>query len=203
MSRDRLLPAGQKAEVIAAIYADADRQGWRTLSLKDRSRIYSSWVDDPRIGQVLTQYMTPEQARAWIKDGPMKEYGRALRGAGRYASFGRQGGTGPQDVVRHALGVDASVIESSLGTKPLHCLAQVGDAQIYVAWGEGSNFRNLVWAALTASVDGGVPAHVVILEPPGVTTLNDEIRRQRAIAERCGLRVYHMREVLGESGVSP
>ena len=88
MSRDKLLPALLRAQVVKAIYGDADRVGWQTLPLPDRTRAFNEWVEDDRIGGVLTQFMTPEQARSWIKDGPMKEYARALRGAGRYAAHG-------------------------------------------------------------------------------------------------------------------
>jgi hypothetical protein len=201
--RDELLPRDLRAGVVSALYADADRMGWRTLGLPDRSHAYSAWVDDPRIGGVLTGFMTPEQARAWIKDGPMKEYGRALRGAGRYAAHGRQGGTGPNDVVRHALGPAARLVEGSVGSKPLHCLAEVGDETAYLVWGDSSNFRNLLWAALRVSVDDGLEAHIVVMEPPGATTRGEEAKRQRAYTDRCRLHLHHMREILGMPGGGP
>jgi hypothetical protein len=202
MSRDKLLPAEAQAAVITALYAAADDMGWTTLGPADRSLAYSNWVEDPSVGGVLTRYMTPEQARSWIKDGPMKEYGRALRGAGRYAAFGRQGGTGPEDVVAHAVGSGTRIIAGSLGSKPLHCLAEPADdaAPVYVAWGESGNFRHLLWAALRASVEQGLDAHVVVLEPPGGATPGAEAKRQQALADRCDVRLHRMREVLGRSG---
>jgi hypothetical protein len=198
MSRDKLLPALLRAQVVRAIYGDADRVGWQTLPLTDRTRAFNEWVEDDRIGGVLTQFMTPEQARSWIKDGPMKEYARALRGAGRYAAHGRHGGTGPLDVVRHALGAGAEV-DGLVGTKPLHCLARSADGPdtAYVTWGDSRNFRNLLWAALRASVLENFDAHIVVLEPRGLTTPGDECKRQQAFADRCDLHLHHMREILG------
>jgi hypothetical protein len=203
MSRDKLLPPAVRTEIVAALYADAERMSWQTLALADRTRAYSAWVDDPRIGGVLTKFMTPEQARSWLKDGPMKEYGRALRGAGRYALHGRHGGTGPDEVVQHALGLEAVVVPGSVGSKPLHCRAVHGDDIAFLAWGESKNFRNLLWAALRASVDDGLEAHIVVMEPPGLTTSGDEMKRQRAFTERCQLELHHMREVFGTPGGSP
>lgn len=199
MRRETLLPEEQLVAVVTAIYADADEQNWDTASLGTRTRMYTAWVDDPRVGGILTKYMSPEQARSWIKDGPMKEYSRASRGAGRYARFGRQGGTGPADVARVALGDNASVIAGSDGVKPLHCLAEVPDGPVtYIAWGEAKNFRNIVWAALRASVENNLTAHIVVTEPPGRVTPSEDVKTQQAIADRCGLTLHHMRETFGD-----
>lgn len=195
-----IVPEEQLAAVVTALYADADSAGWDTLPLADRTRTYSAWVDDPRIGGILTRYMTPEAARAWIKDGPMKEYGRARRGAGRYARFGRQGGTTAADVVRFVLRNGATVVQGSYGDKPFHCLATDGRGEInYLAWGEARNLRNLLWAALRAAVDDGLSAHIVVMEPPGLTTPGDQVKTHRALAARCGLGMHHMRETLGKA----
>lgn len=198
MSRDKLLPASLRAEVVEAIYSDADQLGWQTLPLPDRTRTFNQWISEDRIGGILTRFMTPEQARSWIKDGPMKEYAHALRGAGRYAAQGRTGGTSPLDVVRHAVGPNVE-IDGLVGTKPLHCLARTaGDAATaYVAWGDSRNFRNLLWAALRASVLDNLDAHIVLLEARGLTTPSDECKRQQAFADRCNVQLHHMREILG------
>jgi len=202
-ARDKLLPAAVRERVVRAIYADADRLGWQTLSLADRTATFNQWIEDDRVGGPLTRFMTPEQARSWIKDGPMKEYGRALRGAGRFAEYGRQGGTGPVDVVRHALGPTAAVVDGSLGSKPLHCLGEVDGTASYVAWGDNRNFKNLLWAALRASALDGVDAHLVVLEPPGTASASELVKEQQKLAERCGLTVHRMREVLGAAGDRP
>jgi hypothetical protein len=199
MRRDALLPDEQLTLVVTALYTDADARGWGSLSLADRSRAYSEWIEDGRVGVILTKYMTPEAARSWIKDGPMKEYSRATRGTGRYARFGRHGGTGPADVAATALGPGAQVVEGSVSVKPSHCLATTASGEVvYIAWDEARNFRSIVWAALRASVEDGYDAHVVVMEPPGKATTTDDILSHKALAQRCGIEVHHMRERLGE-----
>ena len=198
MKRLTLLPDEQLALVVTALYEDADTRCWDTLPLADRSRAYSTWVEDARVGGILTRYMSPEAARSWIKDGPMKEYRRAARGTGRYARFGRQGGTGPADIAAAVLGSGASVLEDSIGDKPSHCLAQTqSGGTAYLAWDEASNLKNVVWAALCASIEHGWEAHAVVMEPPGRTTTMAESATHTAIAERCGIGIHHMRERLG------
>jgi hypothetical protein len=191
---NQLVPREQLSTVIAALYEDAERLDWETLSPADRTKTYSRWVEDARVGGVLTRYMTPEQARAWIKDGPMKEFSRAQRGAGRYARFGRPVGTTATDVVRHALGGDAMVSSGTEGVKPFHCLAEIGTRTAYVTWGEARNFRNLLWAALRAAVTDGLESHIVVTEPPDHPTSTDGAQQHKALAARCGLSVHHMRE---------
>lgn len=202
-NRDKLLPPAVREQVVRAIYADADRLGWQTLPLADRTATFNRWIEDERVGGPLTRFMTPEQARSWIKDGPMKEYGRALRGAGRFAAYGRQGGTGPNDVVRHALGPTATLVEGSLGSKPLHCLGAIDGATAYIAWDHSRNFKNLLWAALRASALDGLDAHLVVLEPPGTASPPELVKEQQKLAERCALTVHRMREVLGIAGGQP
>jgi hypothetical protein len=199
MRRDALLPDEQLSLVVTALYADADARGWATLPLADRSRAYGDWVEDERVGGILTKYMTPEATRSWIKDGPMKEYSRAARGTGRYARYGRQGGTGPADVVITVLGQGATVVDGSVGVKPSHCQAvDAAGETVYLAWGEAKNFRNLLFAALSASLKSGQDAYVVVMEPPGRATTTDDVLAHKAFAERCGLGIHHMRERLGD-----
>ncbi len=198
--RDTFIPEAQLAEVITALYENAQAKNWTYLSPGDRSRAYSAWVEDERVGGILTKYMTPEAARAWIKDGPMKEYGRALRGAGRYARFGRSGGTTAEDIVKAALGEDWSVVEGTVGVKPFHTVAvcRTGETA-YVAWGESQNFKNLIWAALRACVESAAVGHVVVTEAPGVTTPRDLANSHKAIAGRCGMSIHYVREKLGST----
>lgn len=196
--RDTLVPEAQLADVITALYDDAHAQDWVHMSPGDRSRAYSAWVDNDRVGGVLTRYMTPEAARAWIKDGPMKEYGRAIRGTGRYARFGRTGGTSADDIISTALGAGWQVIAGTEGVKPFHAEAESQDGQTaYVVWDESRNFKNLVWAALRASVESAAPAHIVVTEPPGATTSPDLVDLQRTIAKRCNLHLHYVREQFG------
>ena len=198
MTRERL-PTSIRASVVTALYADAARLGWQTLAPADRTAAFNRWLEDPNIGGKLERFMTLEQARLWITDGPMKEYSRAMRGQGRFAEFGREGGTSPKDVVRHALGDDASIL-GAVGSKPLHCVASSADGRhAYVAWGDASNFRHLLWAALRASVAEDLEGHIVVLEPPGTVTPGDVSKHQRALAERCALNLHYLKEIVGHA----
>ena len=199
MKRPTLLPEQQLVTMVRTLYAQADEAGWDTLSPRDRSRMYTQWVEatDP-VGKILARYMTPEAARSWIKDGPMKEYARANRSTGRYAAFGRHGGTSPLDIARQALGQGATVEEGSEAVKPLRCHAHAADgSRVLILWGDRRSFKDLLWAALRAAADDGDTPHIVVLEPPGKVTPTDERNRLNAIATRCGIDVTYMREILG------
>lgn len=199
MTRETLLPDELLAAVVTALYDDADRDAWDSLPLRDRTNRYSAWVEDARVGGILCRFMSPESARSWIKDGPMKEYSRARRGAGRYARFGRASGTGPAEIAVAALGQGATVVDGSAGVKPFHCLAIGADGvTAYLSWGESRTFRNLVWAALRSAVEDGIPSHIIVTEPPGHVTPGDVGKAQQALANRCGLTLHHTREVFGE-----
>jgi hypothetical protein len=196
MSRDKLIPEQQLGAVVTALYAEAERLQWDTLGPNDRTRAYSAWVEASHIGGVLTRYMTPEAARTWIKDGPMKEYSRARRGAGRYKRFGRPAGTTALDIARHTLGQNATIVVGTEGDKPFHCRVELPDREVFLVWGEARNYRNLLWAALRTSVIDNIDAHIVVMEPPGQPTPTEDVRLHKAIAKRCGLTAHHMREHL-------
>lgn len=193
-SDSRRVPQEQVDSVIKALYADADRLGWQHLSPNQRTAQYDQWVSSPPIGGVLTTYMSSENARSWIKDGPMKEYARARQGAGRYAKFGSAQGPTAGQIAAHALGTGAVVVEGSRGVKPFHCLAAATDGRsMYIAWGEAKNFRHLVWACLVyLAGNPGLAATVVITETMADPATAAEKAQYGSIAARCsiGLKYY-------------
>jgi hypothetical protein len=84
--------------------------------------------------------------------------------------------------------------------KPPHCLAtDLAGNTGYLVWGEAGNFRNQLWAALRAAVADDLPAHVVVLEPPGRPTSTAEANTHRAMAWRCRLGLHYLPEVLGRT----
>jgi hypothetical protein len=194
--RDKLLPGGQLEGVIAALYADAEAMDWEHQTLAEKTRQYARWIQDERVGQVLTRYMPAEAARAWIKDGPMKEFRLARRGAGRYAEFGQASVTGPNDVVRYALGEGWHIVDDHVGVKPFHLEAEHEGRRAFVTWGQAANFRHLVWAALRWAVDHKGLAVIVVTDSAERPTPEDEAVWHKRVAERCGLEVAHMRERL-------
>lgn len=197
MRRPGIVPDLQLANVVTALYADADAAGWENLATRDRTRMYASWVEASAAGEILAQYMTPEAARSWIKDGPMKEYSRANRGAGRYAEFGRTGGTSVTDIVRVALGDAGELIPGSEQLKPFLCRATKDQVTAVITWGDSRQFKDLLWAALRPATENGIEPHIVVMEPPGRTVAAADRAFQAALAQRCALNVHYMREVLG------
>lgn len=190
----RRIPRDQVKSVVTALYAAADRLDWEHLSANARTDLYDEWTTDSEIGGVLTKYMSSENARSWIKDGPMKEYGRARLGAGRYAEFGSSAGLTPESVVTRVLGPTAQIIPNSFGVKPLHCLAEAKGATTYVAWDAAKNLRHLVWAAVNhLSIHTGHTAVVVLLETLSHPITQSEKVRHSRIAERCSITIAYYR----------
>lgn len=194
--RDKVLPGDLLSQVVAALYADAEGMDWEHQPPAERTRQYARWIHDERVGKVLTRFMSAEAARSWIKDGPMKEFSRARRGAGRYAEFGHATVTGPNDVVRHALGKGWRVCGDRVGVKPFHCEAEYEDQRAFVTWGPTGNFRHLLWAALRWSVEHEWRAIIVVTELAERPTPEDEAAWHKKVGDRCGLEVTHMRERL-------
>jgi hypothetical protein len=195
-SESRRVPAEQVEAIVKALYADADSLDWEHLPPGRRTVHYDKWVSASEIGAVLNLYMSSENARSWIKDGPMKEYGRARQGAGRYAKLGSAQGTTPEQIANHALGATASIAEGSMGVKPFHCVAttSLNSARTYVAWGAAKNIRYLVWACLNYLADN--PDHdatVVITETMANPTTTAEKTRHSRIAAQCSLGLRYFR----------
>lgn len=190
----RRVPADKRAAVVRALYADAARVEWEHLPINQRTAQYDKWVVAPEVGGVLTEYMSAETARSWIKDGPMKEYTRAQQGAGRYAKFGSKAAVTPEQIAVRALGPSASVVSESFGVKPLHCVGRIAGHETYLSWGEAKNFRYLIWACLTYLADNPLGnAHVVVIETMADPTTASEKAQQAAIAGRCRIGLSHHR----------
>lgn len=68
--------------IVSRLFADMERLGWEGMTPRQRTSQYGEWIKDAEIGQRLAEWMTPERARVWIKDGPVKEYPRALADVG-------------------------------------------------------------------------------------------------------------------------
>lgn len=184
----------KRADVVKALYADAARVEWEFLPIHQRTAQYDKWVVAPEIGGVLTEYMSAETSRSWIKDGPMKEYARAQQGVGRYAKFGSKAAVAPAQVVARALGPEATVVDGTFGVKPLHCVGALAERETYLAWGEAKNFRYLVWACLTYLADSpSADAHVVVTETMADPTTASEKAQHAAIAGRCRIGLSHYR----------
>lgn len=193
-AESRRVPKDQIDGVVKVLYAAADRLDWEHLPASYRTAQYDDWVTDHEIGGVLTKYMSAENARSWIKDGPMKEYGRARLGAGRYARFGSSVGPTAEQLVRHTLGSESVVLDNTTGIKPFHCLAKVEGATTYVVWDAAKNLRHLVWSTLNHLASN--PSHegcVVILETLDHPVTRGAKTHHKRIAERCSIAIRYYR----------
>lgn len=190
----RRLPRDQVESVVKALYSAADRLDWEHQPPSVRTAQYDDWVTDAEIGGILTRYMSAENARSWIKDGPMKEYGRARLGAGRYAKYGTPSGPSPEQLAVHALGTGASVIDGSIGVKPFHCIVGSDSTTTYLVWESAQNLRHLVWACINyLASHSNHEACILILETLEHPVTQAEKARHTRIAERCSISIKYYR----------
>jgi hypothetical protein len=171
--------------------------GWEYLSNSEKTNQYRQWIADPSIGGILGSFMREENARVWIKDGPMKEYARAQEGFGPYARYAVQRFKGAGEVVQAAFGAGWSVVDDSIGEKPMHCLATDGLSTRYVCWGRPGSFRDLMWAALNQPPEGLSASAVVVTTRQGEKLRRDDRDQQTEMAKRSGVAlVYLFREMI-------
>lgn len=188
------LPPPVESEVVSYLYGQAAEVGWDTLTPQDRSRQYSRWIDDPNVGGVLIQFLSREDARVWIKDGPMKEYARSRSGLGKYATFVTGPVTKAADIVGRVLGTSWTPDVSTLDVKPLRCVARHGGNAVLVIWGPAKDFKHLVWAALKVAVaDRNARIAMALVQTGGQAGQRAEKDFQQRIAVRCGIELHFVR----------
>lgn len=134
--------------VVRKVYADALELDWEHCTLREHTEQYARWLEDPAVGGILSQWLAPEDQRVWLKDGPMKEFSRALAGEGAYALYLTDHPRAPLKLVQRALGTDWAVVPGSSSVKPLQCDAMRGSERIRLFWGPAKDFKHLLWAAL-------------------------------------------------------
>ncbi len=186
------VPKEVRDEAVRALYRQVETMDWELMSPQQKSQQYARWIDDPAIGGRLTAFQSVEDARLWLKDGPLKEYARALDGVGAFAEFTTKRLSGPEELIHRALGDGWKIIAGSQGEKPLHCLATDGAATKYVCWGKPGTFRDLVWAALKQAVEQPHRPMIVVSLRDGQNVSGDERRQHERIAGHCGVDVRHI-----------
>jgi hypothetical protein len=121
MTRTRCpIPEDREADVVRRLYKQVADLDWMHITHRERTRAYQSWTEDSQIGGLLLPFLSTEQnVRVWLKNGPIKEYPRALYGVGKYASCVARPATPVQSLVSQALGPGWIVDSNSLTIKPL------------------------------------------------------------------------------------
>jgi hypothetical protein len=185
------LPSVLRDEVIRALYADASRLDWENLGSAEKSHQYQRWLEDEKIGgKILNFRPSDAQARVWIKDGPMKEYSRALLGVGPNARFVAQPRCTPESVVRAALGPEWRAVEQTIEIKPVRCRAISQDGEAVVLWGNTADFKHLLFAALNIAVrEKKVTASIAVIESAVAPTPRSDRSTICEIAGRCDIPV--------------
>ncbi len=165
---------------------------WESLKDQQKSEQYSLWVDDPAIGGKLADDLTAENIRVWLKDGPLKEYTRALEGVGSYAEFAVKRFPDISDTVQEVLGSKWRTVPGTLAEKPMHVHITDGVKQRYVCWGKPRTFRDLVWAALNEAVDANVRPLILVTLREGESLAASECLLHDRLAAHCGIELHRV-----------
>ncbi|MEU0077280.1 hypothetical protein ABZY58_05150 [Micromonospora tulbaghiae] len=171
------------------LYTDADSLDWERLPAQAKTAQYNRWVDDPRIGGLLSRFVS--NPHLWIKEVPLKEYARALENMGRFAQFTALHYSPPSDFIGPVFGPAWRYIPDSQADKPPHCLATDGKTQRYLCWGPPNQFKDLLWAALTiGATESGRPGVALSVRIDAEIDASDR-HRNEAIGARCGIEVRY------------
>jgi hypothetical protein len=190
------LPAEIRKKLLLEIYGQAEALRWEFLSNPQRTDQYRRWYEDSRVGGVLLSFVEEKDARVWIKDVALKEYGRAKEGIGQYVPYVTRRFRGPEEIVRAACGEGWLVVPDTVDVKPNQCLTSDGVVSRHVYWGRSGQLRDLVWAAVNHAVDGDKRPMIVIATQDGEMLSGADKARHRAIAGHCGIGLTHLHRAM-------
>jgi hypothetical protein len=172
-------PQAVRDKVIAALYKEFDSLQWEQLATREKSEAYERFLTSPDVGGALDPYMDPGAIRVWIKDGPAKEYGRALEDVGAYAKHTSRVYPEPQDAIKKILGNEWSVTPDSVTDKPMRCEARTEDGETqFVLWGPFAALKELIWHALLHQVKGPTASLLIVVTRPTIAPLQTAQRKQ-------------------------
>jgi len=186
------LESALRRSIVAEVYRQASDLDWDGLTDRQRSAIYDRWLDDPAIGGELTRFLTRERARVWLKDVPMKEYARARNGIGSFSDLVTIRFPDPGQIAKQVLGVDWLALDWTIREKPNRCVISDGQGQRLMIWGPPRTLRDLVWAGITAVVDGREPVPLIVVASlHGESPNQGEMKRHVRIGEAASLDIRH------------
>lgn len=182
-----LLPSSVENEIVRQLFSEAEAVGWQLLPVTARTAQYKRWMDSPEVGAKLQEFMTAAQARVWIKDGPMKEFSRAVHGFGKYAALISSPAPSVEELVKEALGPEWSVLHGSLRSKPMRVSVADGQESAVFAWGPPTDLKHLVWAGLVSVSRGDTRRWILCSITAFVAPMSaDAVVAAESIAKRCG-----------------
>jgi hypothetical protein len=180
--------------VIRKVYGDALQLDWQHQTDPQHTAQYARWLDDREVGGVLGQWMSLEEQRVWLKDGPLKEFARARAGMGDCARYLDKHPSNPSVVVPRTLGQGWSPVPKSNGVKPLSCRASDGVTSITLFWGPARDFKHLLWAALgMLDRSPNMPVRIAVFDTISAPLAAGKKETFVRIASRCGIEVSFIR----------
>lgn len=168
------IPPKVREAVLIELVRQLDEVKWEELTAHHTSAWYNRFVKDENIGRRLAQYMSDVEIRVWIKDGPAKEYRRALEGRGSYSQYTSRAFPGPEVIVRSALGGGWKLIIDSVEEKPMRCLAQSDDQMKFLIWGPTKSLKDLVWQATVTLAENRQTSITLVITRPSATRLTGD-----------------------------
>jgi hypothetical protein len=181
------VPPEIRDAVLHELYRQVGSLDWDAISGRQKTGYYAQWVEDPAIGGELADYYTADGMRVWLKDGPLKEYARALEGFGPYAKYTTKRLAPPDEFIPSVLGDEWTVVSGSIGEKPMHCSVTDGARERYVCWGNPRTFRDLLWAAVNNAVRASTRPLVVVSLNEEQSITPSQRRLHEQITEHCAL----------------
>lgn len=191
------LPNDLEEAVVRLLYQRAAELGWPHLSDAERTNQYQYWIDNPEIGGKLLLFIKkPEAVRVWMKDGPMKEYARAVNGIGKYAEFVDDDKIEIQALIVKALGPGWVEVPGTQRIKPLRvtvCREDDEGEEKRFCWGPARDLKHLVWRAVVDQVEGdSVPWVLCVVRPFTHPATKSELTRHERLATRLGLDIVDL-----------
>lgn len=169
------LPEPIRLEIFAELARHFDAMRWEEVSSPAATEMYDRFVKDPKIGGRLAMFMPMEKIRPWIKDGPAKQYRRALEGVGPMAQMTTREYPGPQSVVRLAMGSEWTLRPQTLDVKPMRGLADGPDGKsAFITWGPPSGLQGMVWHACLRRAVSESQLITIAVTKPNTAPLPDD-----------------------------
>lgn len=190
------MPKDIREAVIRELYRQVGSLDWEGVSIRSRTAYYTRWVEDEAIGGELADYYTAEGMRVWLKDGPLKEYARALENFGSYAIYATKRLSPADEFVAQVLGDSWKIKTGSTREKPMHCVATDGTLERYVCWGRPRAFRDLLWAAVNNAVSARLKPLIVVYVTDDSVVEEPLKRKHELIAKHCSLDLAYVRRRL-------
>lgn len=193
------IPESVRETVVAELYKEFDELQWEQLATKDKSEAYERFLTEPKIGGALDSFMDAGSIRVWIKDGPAKEYVRALEGVPPYARYTTRAYPSVESVIEKVLGPEWVLIKDSVDEKPMRCEAtSPKDERRFIIWGSFSSLKELIWHSLMYRVRKPEVVPVLVVTRPSIAPLQPSQRKQAEAM--CGIVGAEFRSIVRAPG---